>query len=115
MLARHHQAAMVPCLVLLLPHKLWQCGFNFNRSCLGQRCDDETFFVVLLSDVDPSVLLGLEKILSNHALALGNDRGFDVEELRDMVVSALVRDRRGCVAKTGHLYCVKGLSLVFST
>ena len=93
MLATHHQASIVRSLVLLLSHKLWQRGFNFNWSCLGQRRDDETFFVVLLSDVDPSVLLALEKILSNHALALGDDRCFDVKELRDMVVSTLVRNR----------------------
>ena len=52
---------------------------NLDWHGVRERRDYEAPLVILTSDVDAGAALGLEQVLSEHALALSDNFGLDVQ------------------------------------
>ena len=74
--------------------------------------DHETSFIVLSTYINPRVPLRLEQVLSQHSLALCDDLSLDREEVWDVVVLALVSDRRLSVAQASYFDDIKSHGFV---
>ena len=60
-------------------HDVVDLRLNLDRHRVRKRRDYKAPLVILTSDVDAGTALGLEQVLSEHALALGDNFGLDVE------------------------------------
>ena len=100
---------------ILSHQQVLDVGLDLDGLGVAERGDDEAFFVVLVPDVDTRVLFRPEQVRSKQALALGHHRTLDCQQVRNMEVSALVRNRGLRVGQTGHFYGVQCLSLVVGT
>ena len=60
-------------------HDVVDLRLNLDWHGVRERRDYEAPLVILTSDVDTGAALGLEQVLSEHALALGDNFGLDVK------------------------------------
>ena len=94
-LAQHGTIVARPPLRLqqVLLEQVLQLGVHFD--CIGvvKRLDHVALLIIFVSDVDARVLLRLEEVLSEHALALGHNSCLHTEQVRDVIVLSLVWNR----------------------